>query len=221
MKIKYLYLSERMTILERGLFIVLEGPDGSGKSSLAHLMAEYLQEKGHKIEFSREPGGTKIGEKIRDIILDVGNEEMGNEAEALLYAASRAQHVTEKIRPTIESGKDLICERFYYSSLVYQGIGRKLGVDVVKHFNEFAIQGVYPDLVIFLDIDPEKALLRKEDSGELDRLEIEDVKFHQEVYKGYKEIIEILPEISVVNADRKKEDIYDDVKVLINNILER
>ncbi|MDW7668412.1 MAG: dTMP kinase [Bacillota bacterium] len=207
--------------MKRGLFIVLEGPDGSGKSSLAHLMAEYLQEKGHKIEFSREPGGTKIGEKIRDIILDVGNEEMGNEAEALLYAASRAQHVTEKIRPTIESGKDLICERFYYSSLVYQGIGRKLGVDVVKHFNEFAIQGVYPDLVIFLDIDPEKALLRKEDSGELDRLEIEDVKFHQEVYKGYKEIIEILPEISVVNADRKKEDIYDDVKVLINNILER
>ncbi len=210
-----------MTILERGLFIVLEGPDGSGKSSLAHLMAEYLQGKGHKIEFSREPGGTKIGEKIRDIILDVGNEEMGNEAEALLYAASRAQHVTEKIRPTIKSGKDLICERFYYSSLVYQGIGRKLGVDIVKHFNEFAIQGVYPDLVIFLDIDPKKALLRKEDSGELDRLEIEDVKFHQEVYKGYKEIIQILPEISVVNADRSKEEIYDDVKILINNILER
>jgi len=210
-----------MTNLKRGLFIVLEGPDGSGKSSLAHLMAKYLQEKGHEIEFSREPGGTKIGEKIRDIILDVGNEEMGNEAEALLYAASRAQHVTEKIRPTIESGKDLICERFYYSSLVYQGIGRKLGVDVVKHFNEFAIQGVYPDLVIFLDIDPKKALLRKEDSGELDRLEIEDVKFHQEVYKGYKEIIQILPEISVVNADGSIEEIYDDVKLLINNIIER
>src|SRR6056297_1979717 len=210
-----------MTDLERGLFIVLEGPDGSGKSSLASFMAEYLRVKGHKIEFSREPGGTNIGEKIRDIILDVGNEEMGNEAEALLYAASRAQHVTEKIRPTIESGKDLICERFYYSSLVYQGIGRKLGVDIVKHFNEFAIQGVYPDLVIFLDIDPKKALLRKEESGELDRLEIEDINFHQEVYKGYKEIIEILPEISVVNADRPKEEIYKDVKLLINNILER
>lgn len=210
-----------MTNLKRGLFIVLEGPDGSGKSSIAHFMAEYLQEKGHQIEFSREPGGTKIGEKIRDIILDVGNEEMGNEAEALLYAASRAQHVTEKIRPTIESGKDLICERFYYSSLVYQGIGRKLGVDVVKHFNEFAIQGIYPDLVIFLDIDPEKALLRKENSGALDRLENENIRFHQEVYKGYKEIIEILPEISVVNADRPIEVIYDDVKVLINNIIER
>ena len=210
-----------MTILEKGLFIVLEGPDGSGKSTLAHLMADYLREKGHKIEFSREPGGTKIGEKIRNIILDVGNEEMGNEAEALLYAASRAQHVTEKIRPTIESGKDLICERFYYSSLVYQGIGRKLGVDIVKHFNEFAIQGVYPDLVIFLDIDPKKALLRKEESGELDRLEIEDINFHQEVYKGYKEIIEILPEISVVNADRHRDEIFEDMKILINNTLER
>jgi dTMP kinase len=209
-----------MTDLKRGLFIVLEGPDGSGKSSLAHFMAKYLEEKGHEIEFSREPGGTKIGEKIRDIILDVENEEMGNEAEALLYAASRAQHVTEKIRPTIESGKDLICERFYYSSLVYQGIGRKLGIDVVKHFNEFAIQGVYPDLVIFLDIDPKKALLRKEDDGDLDRLEIEDIDFHREVYRGYKEIIDILPEISVVNADRAKEEIYKEVKILLNDILE-
>ena len=210
-----------MTDLERGLFIVLEGPDGSGKSSLASFMAEYLRVKGHKIEFSREPGGTNIGEKIRDIILDVGNEEMGNEAEALLYAASRAQHVSEKIRPTIESGKDLICERFYYSSIVYQGIGRKLGIDVVKYFNEFAIQGVYPDLVIFLDIDPKKALMRKKNDGELDRLEIENINFHQEVYQGYKKIIEIFPEISKVDADRSKEEIYDDVKVLINKILER
>src|SRR6056297_2226536 len=185
-----------MKKLKKGLFIVLEGPDGSGKSSIAEFMAEYLKEKGHEIEFSREPGGTKIGEKIRDIILDVENEEMSSEAEALLYAASRAQHVSEKIKPTIDSGKDLICERFYYSSLVYQGIGRKLGIEVVKHFNEFAIQGVYPDLVIFLDIDPKKALLRKKESGELDRLEIENINFHQEVYKGYKEIIEILPEIS-------------------------
>ncbi len=210
-----------MTDLDRGLFIVLEGPDGSGKSSLANFMAEYLKLKGHKIEFSREPGGTNIGEKIRDIILDVGNEEMGNEAEALLYAASRAQHVSEKIRPTIESGKDLICERFYYSSIVYQGIGRKLGIDVVKYFNEFAIQGVYPDLVIFLDIDPQKALMRKKNDGELDRLEIENINFHQEVYQGYKKIIEIFPEISKVDADRSKEEIYDDVKVLINKILER
>jgi len=210
-----------MTDLDRGLFIVLEGPDGSGKSSLANFMAEYLKLKGHKIEFSREPGGTNIGEKIRDIILDVGNEEMGNEAEALLYAASRAQHVSEKIRPTIESGKDLICERFYYSSIVYQGIGRKLGIDAVKHFNEFAIQGVYPDLVIFLDIDPKKALMRKKNDGELDRLEIENINFHQEVYQGYKKIIEIFPEISKVDADRSKEEIYDDVKVLINKILER
>lgn len=210
-----------MNKLERGLFIVLEGPDGSGKSSIAEFMAEYLKEKGHVIEFSREPGGTNIGEKIREIILDVDNDEMSNEAEALLYAASRAQHVSEKIKPTIDSGKDLICERFYYSSLVYQGIGRKLGVDVVKSFNEFAIQGVYPDLVIFLDINPEKALNRKKEQGEWDRLEKEKLSFHEEVYQGYKEIISISPEIKVVDADRTKEEIYSDVKVLINNVLER
>ncbi len=210
-----------MKKLKRGLFIVLEGPDGSGKSSIAEFMAEYLKEKGHEIEFSREPGGTKIGEKIRDIILDVENEEMSSEAEALLYAASRAQHVSEKIKPTIDSGKDLICERFYYSSLVYQGIGRKLGVDVVKSFNEFAIQGVYPDLVIFLDIEPGKALRRKKDKTEWDRLEKEKISFHEEVYQGYKEIIKISPEIEVVNADRSRREIYRDVKKLINNILER
>jgi len=210
-----------MKKLKRGLFIVLEGPDGSGKSSIAEFMAEYLKEKGHEIEFSREPGGTKIGEKIRDIILDVENEEMSSEAEALLYAASRAQHVSEKIKPTIDSGKDLICERFYYSSLVYQGIGRKLGVDVVKSFNEFAIQGVYPDLVIFLDIEPGKALRRKKDKTEWDRLEKEKISFHKEVYQGYKEIIKISPEIEVVNADRSRREIYRDVKKLINNILER
>jgi len=210
-----------MIKLERGLFIVLEGPDGSGKSTVAEFMAEYLKDKGHEIEFSREPGGTNIGEKIREIILDVKNEEMSSEAEALLYAASRAQHVTEKIKPTIDSGKDLICERFYYSSLVYQGIGRKLGVDVVKSFNEFAIQGVYPDLVIFLDVDPEKALKRKKDTENLDRLENEKISFHKEVFNGYKEIIRILPEIKVVDADRRKDEIYEDVKKLINNILER
>ncbi len=210
-----------MIKLERGLFIVLEGPDGSGKSTVAEFMAEYLKDKGHEIEFSREPGGTNIGEKIREIILDVKNEEMSSEAEALLYAASRAQHVTEKIKPTIDSGKDLICERFYYSSLVYQGIGRKLGVDVVKSFNEFAIQGVYPDLVIFLDVDPEKALKRKKDTENLDRLENEKISFHKEVFNGYKEIIRISPEIKVVDADRRKDEIYEDVKKLINNILER
>jgi dTMP kinase len=210
-----------MIKLERGLFIVLEGPDGSGKSTVAEFMAGYLKDRGHKIEFSREPGGTKIGEKIREIKLDVNNEEMSSEAEALLYAASRAQHVSEKIKPTIDSGKDLICERFYYSSLVYQGIGRKLGVDVVKSFNEFAIQGVYPDLVIFLDVDPEKALKRKKDTENLDRLEKEKISFHEEVFKGYKEIIEISPEIQVVDADRTKDEIYEDVKKLINNVLER
>jgi len=210
-----------MKKLKKGLFIVLEGPDGSGKSSIAEFMAEYLKEKGHEIEFSIEPAGSKICEKIRDIILDVENEEMSSEAEALLYAASRAQHVSEKIKPTIDSGKDLICERFYYSSLVYQGIGRKLGVDVVKSFNEFAIQGVYPDLVIFLDIEPGKALRRKKDKTEWDRLEKEKISFHEEVYQGYKEIIKISPEIEVVNADRSRSEIYRDVKKLINNILER
>lgn len=197
--------------MNKGLFIVLEGPDGAGKSTVARLIADYLEKKGHSIEFSREPGGTPISEKIRDIILDCDHKEMADTTEALLYAASRAQHVAEKIRPLIEAGKTVICERFYHSSLVYQGIGRKLGVEKIRKINEFAIGDTYPDLVLFLDINPEIALKRKTDIDGGDRLENEHISFHMDVYKGYKEIIKISPEIKVVDASVDRKQVFENV----------
>lgn len=205
--------------MKKGLFIVLEGPDGSGKSTASEMIAQYLQRKGHEIEFTREPGGTPIGEKIREIVLDNENTAMAATTEALLYAASRAQHVSEKIRPILMSGKTLICERFYHSSLVYQGIGRKLGIDEVRKINEFAIEGIYPDLVLFLDIDPAKALGRKKNLDGGDRLEQEHVSFHMDVYNGYKELIKISPEIKVIDASKSKDEVLNSIVEQLEKIL--
>lgn len=202
----------------KGLFIVLEGPDGSGKSTVAKMIADYLGQKGHEIVFSREPGGTNISEKVRDIILDNDNDEMADTTEALLYAASRAQHVSEKIIPWLESGKTIICERYIYSSLVYQGIGRGLGVEKVKMINEFGTKGIYPDLVLFFDIDPGKALKRKTRHDGGDRLEQEDLSFHRQVFEGYKQIIKIFPEIKIIDASRKRKEIFSEVKQIIENL---
>lgn len=133
-----------------GQFITLEGPDGSGKSTIIKLLGEYLEEKGIDFIMTREPGGTPIGEEIRDIILDNKNTNMGPETEALLYAASRGgQHVHEKIIPALEKDKLVLCDRFVLSSLAYQGVGRQLGIKEVKMINDFALKGIYPDLILF------------------------------------------------------------------------
>lgn len=202
-----------------GKLIVIEGPDGSGKSTQIELMRSYLKAKGYEVVETREPGGTKIGEKIRDIILDNNNTEMSPVTEALLYAASRAQHVHEVIKPEIARGKIVICTRYVYSSLVYQGIGRGLGIDMVASINNAAIQGMMPDLTIMFDMDPEKALMRKTSDGGGDRLEMEDVNFHKMVYNGYKEIVRIHKDIKVVNASRSIEEVHNDVIKIINEFL--
>src|SRR5699024_11009411 len=137
----------------RGIFITLEGPDGSGKSTISRNIANYLSEENIDFITTREPGGTKIGEDIRDIILDSNNKKMCPETEALLYAASRGQHVQEKILPSLNKGKVILCERYLFSSLAYQGVGRNLGIEEVKKINDFAIKNVYPDLVNCLDVD--------------------------------------------------------------------
>lgn len=202
----------------RGLFIVLEGPDGSGKSTMANMIGEYYKNEGREIVFTREPGGTKISEQIRDIILDNNNIEMAYTTEALLYAASRSQHVAEFIKPHLEQGKVVISERYVYSSIVYQGIGRKLGIQKVKEINDFAIDGLKPDLVLFFDINPEKALNRKLSQGNGDRLENEEIAFHESVYEGYKEILKHYDEIVSINADKNVNELFYDIKSIINNL---
>lgn len=202
----------------KGLFIVLEGPDGSGKSTMAKMIAQYYKDAGREIVFTREPGGTKISEQIRDIILDNNNTEMSYVAEAMLYAASRAQLVSEFIKPNLEKGKVVISERYVYSSIVYQGIARNLGIQRVKEINDFAIDGLEPDLVLFFDINPEKALNRKLSKGDGDRLENEKLDFHKKVYEGYKEISKIYNEIISINADKSADELFSDIKNIINNL---
>lgn len=206
----------------RGLFITLEGPDGSGKSTIARLLADYLKDKGYDVLTTREPGGTKISEDIRDIILDNKNTNMSYVTEALLYAASRAQHVSQKIQPAIDEGKVIICERFVLSSLVYQGIGRGLGIEKVKEINDFAIQGVEPDLTLFFDIPPEIGLKRKTKRNQGDRLEREKIEFHRKVYEGYLSLTRLYGgKITKIDATKTKNATFMQVKTALDNLLEK
>lgn len=202
----------------KGLFIVIEGPDGAGKSTMANKIGEYFSAKGRQIEFTREPGGTNISEKIRELILDKNNTEMDYKTEALLYAAARAQLVSQKIIPWLKSGKIVISERYVYSSLVYQGIGRNLGIEEIKKINDFGTSGLEPDMVLFFDIDPKKALERKLNIDGGDRIENENISFHQSVYEGYKKITNNYSNIITINAQRSVEEIFEDVKKIIDSI---
>lgn len=192
----------------RGLFITLEGPDGSGKSTIIKLLGDYLKDKGIEFIITREPGGTLIGEEIRHIILDDKNTEMGSETEALLYAAARGQHVHEKILPSIEEGKLVLCDRFILSSLAYQGVGRGLGIDRVKAINDFATRGLYPDLILFFHVDPEVTLERKTSKLGGDRLEQEGNDFHKNVYEGYMELLNMYPKnIKKIDATKSIQEV--------------
>ncbi len=186
-----------------GLFIALEGPDGSGKSTISRLLGDYFKEKDIDHIVTREPGGTLIGENIRRLILDTENIEMCPETEALLYAASRGQHVHEVIHPALKKGKLVLCDRFVLSSLAYQGVGRELGIKEVKAINDFAIKDVYPDLILFFHIDPEVTLSRKTQKLGGDRLEQEGNDFHNRVYNGYMELLKMYPKnIRIVDASK-------------------
>ena len=204
----------------KGLFITLEGSDGCGKSTITKLLTNYLKGEGYNIVTTREPGGTKISEMIRDIILDSKNTKMSSITEALLYAASRAQHVEEIIIPALKEGKIIICERFIDSSLVYQGIGRNLGINKIKEINDFATQNIEPDLTLFFDISPKQAINRRKNRREKDRLERESVKFHKDVYEGYLKIIDMYPErIKTIDAAGNLDFTFNQVKRLVNDKL--
>lgn len=181
----------------RGYFVSFEGPDGAGKST---VLKEVLNQIGSELEtqylVTREPGGSKIAEKIRDIILDPANDKMDNKTEALLYAASRSQHVEEIIRPALKEGKVVFSDRYVDSSLAYQGAGRDLGIQKVKQINDFATDKLDPDLTFFLDLAPEVGLKRIEKlrPGQEDRLEQENLAFHKKVYAGFLKVKEMYPE---------------------------
>lgn len=180
---------------KRGYFITFEGSEGSGKSTQVRLLTEYLRKKNIRFVTSREPGGTEIGEQIREIVLNPRNSEMCSITELLLYSASRAQHVYQKIKPAIEDGKIFISDRFSFATLAYQGYGRKINIDIIKKLTDIAVQGIEPDLIFLLDIDPNigvaKAKLKSQtifNTENGDRLENESIDFHNDVRNGYLEL---------------------------------
>lgn len=205
----------------KGLFIAIEGPDGSGKTTVVRELTKMLSDD--KIDYitTREPGGIDIAEQIRSIILNPYNTAMDSKTEALLYAASRRQHLVEKIIPAISKGTHVICERFVESSLAYQGYGRNIGIEDVFSINKFAIDDVMPDVTIFLDISPEVGLNRINTSRKhLDRLDLENIEFHNRVYQGYEIVKDMFKDrIIIVDANRDFEDVMMDVyKIIVEKI---
>lgn len=187
----------------------MEGPDGAGKTTQIELLKNYLETKGYDIIITREPGGTAISEAIRDIILNPEYEEMSYMTELLLYASARAQLVNQVIKPALQDGKAVICDRFVESSAVYQGIGRGLGVEMVYEVNSYALGEVKPKLTIFMDLDAEEGIKRKKNQAELDRMEKEDLCFHKRVVEGYRQLAQLYPErIVPINATLPIEEIH-------------
>ena len=177
--------------MEQGRFITFEGPDGSGKTTVSQAVCEELKKLGYPVRYTREPGGSAIAESIRDIILDPKNTDMDARCEALLYAASRAQHLKDIVLPALAAGTHVICDRFVDSSIAYQGYARGIGADAVMEINRFAINGQMPVKTIYLDISAEAGLERVNARRRAaDRLDSEGVAFHQAVCEGYRKVLE-------------------------------
>lgn len=205
--------------MKKGCFIVIEGPDGSGKTTVCKLLSEKLKEEGKEVVHTREPGGIDIAEQIRNVILDPKNVAMDAKTEALLYAASRRQHLVERVIPSIKEGKIVLCERFVYSSLVYQGYARELGIDEVFGINRFAIGDMMPDLVIYLDVDEKTGLSRVDSRGNKDRLDGESSDFHKRVVEGYKLIKDRFKDFKVVDASKDVDTVLSDCLDIINSFI--
>lgn len=203
--------------MKKGLFITLEGADGCGKTTQLNLLKEYLTSRGYKIVVTREPGGKGLGEKLREILLNYDGE-VSDRCEAFLYLADRAQNIDTIIKPAINSGKIVLCDRHTDSSVAYQGYGREQNIDNINMLNELAVNGVHPDLTIVFDIDTETSMARV--GAEKDRLESAGIEFHKRVRNGYLEIAKKNPQrIKVVDASQTIEDVQRDVIKIIEGVL--
>ena len=201
----------------RGKFVTFEGCEGSGKSTQIRLLSEKLTALGVDFIVTREPGGSDIAEQIRAIILDGKNTAMCDECEALLYAASRVQHLREKIEPSLAAGKLVICDRFVDSSLAYQGYARGLGEEYINEINSVALKHYTPDLTVFLNISPEDAFVRKHGADKSDRMEQQGLEFHKKVYKGYAALMEKYPRITPVECGGNKFETAEKIFALLKD----
>ncbi len=187
-------------------FITIEGCDGVGKTHQTRRLKEYCEQMGYDVVFTREPGGSDIAEQIRRIILDAANCDMDDMCEAFLYAAARIQHLKDIVKPALRQGKTVFCDRFVHSSYVYQGLGRGLGLDKIVQLNRIAVGEYMPEFTVFLDLSPEQAFMRKGGADKSDRMEAVDFSFHQQVYQGYKALIQAEPDkFEVIDASGSAE----------------
>jgi dTMP kinase len=205
------------------VFITFEGPDGSGKTTQIRMLTEWLQEQGYKVVLTREPGGTDIGDQIRTVLHDPENTAMDARAEVLLYSADRAQHVAQRIRPALAAGQVVISDRYYDSTLAYQGYGRGLDLAVLRTITAFATRELIPDLSFYLDISPQAGLERRQSSGEeWNRLDAEALEFHQQVRDGYLELVKQEPaRWEVVDAARSVKEVQRDIRGLVKKRLQQ
>ena len=206
--------------MKQGLFITMEGPDGSGKSTQIEAIKQFFEERGERVVITREPGGTKISEKIRQLLLDRENAEMDPMAEALLYAASRAQLVAQVIKPALEAGTNVICDRFVDSSIAYQGFGRELG-DCVAVINAYAVNNCMPDVTFLMKLNPEvgKSRIR---TAEQDRIEMEKLEFHNKVFAGYEALEREFPDRVIgIDATCNIDEISDEIISHVERLLTR
>ncbi len=208
--------------MKKGMFITFEGPDGSGKTTVSTAVCERLLKEGYAVRYTREPGGSNIAEQIRNIILDPKNTDMDARTEALLYAASRRQHLIDKVLPALQEGTTIISDRFIDSSLAYQGCGREIGVDEVYAINQFAVEGHMPDKTIFLNIDAQTGLDRiNANRTYLDRLDQESVEFHNRVHEGYQKVIQKYADrMIIIDASRDVESVIEDAYQAVKGLLD-
>ena len=205
----------------KGLFIVMEGPDGSGKTTQINLLEQYLKEAGYECLITREPGGTVIGEEVRELILNPEYKEMSPVTEMLLYAASRAQLVHEVIGPALEAGRIVISDRFVDSSIVYQGIARNLGISTVAAVNAPGI-GIYrPDGIFFIDLSEAEGIRRKKNQKKLDRMEQESIDFHHLVSEGYRKVLAERPEVIKIDGGKNIDVIQKKIRNHVDELLKK
>lgn len=205
----------------KGLFIVMEGPDGSGKTTQINLLEQYLKEAGYECLITREPGGTVIGEEVRELILNPEYKEMSPVTEMLLYAASRAQLVHEVIGPALEAGRIVISDRFVDSSIVYQGIARNLGISTVAAVNAPGI-GIYrPDGIFFIDLSEAEGIRRKKNQKKLDRTEQESIDFHHLVSEGYRKVLAERPEVIKIDGGKDIDVIQKKIRNHVDELLKK
>ena len=195
------------------LFITLEGPEGGGKTSQAQRLAEYLRAEGLEVLLTREPGGSPIGDQIRNVIMQLENTDMDARTEFLLFSASRAQHIAEVIRPGLENGLTVISDRFFDSSLAYQGYGQRLSLETLKAITIFATGGLTPDLTLLLDLPVEEGLHRREADGNWNRMDAYDIDFHRRVRQGYLKLAAENPDRWVIlSAEQSFDALQDEIR---------